>query len=98
MSHHNTDYIEKAKDLFPAIQKFTEWFLAGNQFGIENELYETLQENLISILQDMQTALEESDRVLMLDALEHGISEYLRMFLPEQYFEEMKEKVNESTV
>ena len=32
------------------------------------------------------TAAKENDTVLMLDALESGISEYLTMLVPEEYF------------
>lgn len=96
MHHRKNDYIEKAKSLFPAVEEFVQWFLSGNQFGIEEEIYRKLQQNLIDILQDMTEALKQEDRVLMLDALEHGISEYLVMFIPESYFEE-KRNVNERT-
>ncbi|MDY4838244.1 MAG: hypothetical protein SO160_01675 [Lachnospiraceae bacterium] len=97
MSHRKYDYVEKAKSLFPAISEFVEWFMAGNQFGIEEEVYWQLQENLLGILNDMETAFKEQDRVLMLDALESGISEYLVMFLPEEYFMEQEENVRERT-
>lgn len=94
MYHRKNDYIEKAKSLLPDVQEFVQWFLAGNQFGIEEEIYQKLQRNLISVLQDITEALKQKDRVLMLDALEFGISEYLAMFLPEEYFEE-KRNANE---
>ena len=97
MSHRKYDYVEKTKSLIPDIREFVEWFMAGNQFGIEEEIYRQLQDNLLEILNDMTTALKEQDRVLMLDALEAGISEYLAMFLPEEYFMEQEENVCERT-
>ena len=97
MSHRKYDYVEKTKSLIPDIREFVEWFMAGNQFGIEEEVYWQLQENLLGILNDMETAFKEQDRVLMLDALESGISEYLVMFLPEEYFMEQEENVRERT-
>lgn len=89
------NYVEKAKDLMPRIQEFAGWFLEGNQFGIEEELYYALQGNLLDILKDIMTALKEQDRVLMLDAVENGIGEYLKMFLPENYFEEKRREFDE---
>lgn len=97
MSHRKYDYVERAKNLFPAVSEFIEWFVAGNQFGIEEELYLQLRDNLIRILKDMETAVREGDRVLLLDALEYGISEYLSMFLPEEYFKELEGNVSERT-
>lgn len=85
--HKDNCYIEKAMGLFEEIQEFTQWFLAGNQFGIEEEIYESLKENLLGIVKDCITAAKERDRVLMMDALEQGLSEYLKMFLPEDYIE-----------
>ena len=49
-------------------------------------MYQALQANLLTILDDIVTAAKENDTVLMLDALESGISEYLTMFVPEEYF------------
>lgn len=86
LESRKNDYIEQAKKRLPMIEEFTTWFLSGNQFGIEDELYQALQANLLTILDDIVTAAKENDTVLMLDALEGGISEYLTMFVPEEYF------------
>lgn len=94
MFYRKNDYVEKAKKMLPEITEFVEWFMNGNHFNIDEELYIALQQNMNDILKDMQTALEENDRVLMLDALEHGISEYLKMFLPEEYLEELGERAD----
>lgn len=93
MYHKENHYIEKTAELFPDIQEFAQWFLSGNQFGIEDDLYHALQKSLIEVLKDCEEALRERDRVLMMDALEQGISEYLKMFLSEEY---LKEKENEN--
>lgn len=82
------DYVKKAKELIPDIQEFVNWFMSENQFGVEEDLYQELQQNLIVILKDCMTAFEQDDRVLLLDALEYGLGEYLKMFLPENYLEE----------
>ena len=81
---HSNKYIENSKSLFQAIQEFVGWFLERQEFGFEKRVYD----NLIDILKDCETALKEHDNVLMMDALEQGISGYLEMFLPEGYFRE----------
>ena len=43
---------------------------------------------MLDILKDCMAAFEQKDRVLLLDALEYGLVEYLKMFLPENYIEE----------
>lgn len=75
-------YVENSKSLFPAIQEFVGWFMERQEFGFEKEVYD----NLIDILKDCESALQEHDNVLMMDALEQGLSGYLEMFLPEEYF------------
>lgn len=89
----SNDYIEQARKILPEIEEFTNWFLSGNQFEIEDDLYQALQQNLLGILEDIVTAIQENDTVLMLDALEYGISEYLTMFVPEEYFMDKKVRV-----
>lgn len=86
LESRTNDYVEQAKKLLPKLEEFATWFLAGNQFGIEDELYQALQANLLRVLDDIVTAVKENDTVLMLDALESGICEYLTMFVPEEYF------------
>ena len=80
--------IEEIRKLMPQIQEFVVWFLEGNQFGIEDELYQDMSRNLLDILKDMISAMEYGDRVLLHDAAAYGFSEYLRLFLPEQGGEE----------
>lgn len=89
--NNDIHYIDKAKELFPQIQEFSDWFFKENVFEIDEVLYQKLQINLVDILKDCITAMEENDRVLMLDALEYGISEYLQMFLPENALKEEDE-------
>ncbi len=89
--NRNNNYVDISKSLFPKVQEFVQWFLE-QPFGFETEVYE----NLIGILRDCEMAVKEHDNVLMMDALEQGVSGYLEMFLSEDYFKE-KEKscVNE---
>ncbi|MCI7107497.1 MAG: hypothetical protein MR945_06400 [Agathobacter sp.] len=86
--HKEGTYIEKAQKLIPQIEEFCRWFLEENKFGIEEDLYVALKRNLIDILNDCMQALKERDRVLMMDALEQGLVEYLRLFMPEECLEE----------
>ena len=88
MYYKDNKYLEKAETLIPEVREFVEWFLSGNDFGIEEELYVALQNNLLEILKDCLEALRERDRVLMMDALEQGIEEYLKMFLSDEYLRE----------
>ncbi len=89
------NYVAKAKGLLPQIEEFVQWFLKGNQFGIEPNLYQMLQKNLLTILEDIAEAFKEEDTVLMMDALESGISEYLTIFMPKEYFEKERVRVYE---
>lgn len=95
--HGKNDYVKRANSLLPQIKEFVQWFLSGNQFGIDEELYQALQQNLLKILEDIATAAKENDTVLMLDVLEQGLSEYLKMFMPQDYFEEKRVKVYDRT-
>ena len=88
MYYKGSHYLEQAKALIPQVEEFARWFLGGDSLGLGKEDYGALSENLIGILQDCADALEEGDQVLLMDALEQGILEYLGMFLPESYFAE----------
>lgn len=89
--NNDIHYIDKAKELFPQIQEFSDWFLKENIFEIDEVFYQKMQINLVDILKDCINAIEQNDRVLMLDALEYGISEYLQLFLPENGLNEEDE-------
>lgn len=75
--HRDNNYVENSKSLIKEIQEFVQWFIKDSRFGFEREIYD----NLLDILKDCETALREHDNVLMMDALEQGISGYLEMFL-----------------
>lgn len=75
--------VEAVKKLIPEIQEFVLWFLEGNQFGIEEELYQGMSNNLVRILEDILTALQQEDMVLMYDATACGLVEYLQLFVDE---------------
>lgn len=82
--HHNYNYVENSKMIFQEVQKFVQWFMDGERFVFEKAVYD----NLVDILRDCETAVRNHDHVLMMDALEQGISGYLEMFLSEEFFRE----------
>lgn len=72
--------IELAKKTIPQIQEFVLWFLEENRFGIEEALYLEMQTYLLQVLEDINSAIEQEDRVLLHDAAAYGLMEYLKMF------------------
>ena len=81
--YRNNNYAQNTREIIPQIQEFVQWFLTDIT-GLEEGIYL----NLIDILKDCETAMQEDDNVLMMDALEQGLFEYLEMFLSEEYFRE----------
>lgn len=75
------DNVERIKKIIPEIQEFVLWFLEGNKFGVEEELYQGMSRNLICILEDILEALREGDMVLLHDATAYGLMEYLELFV-----------------
>ncbi len=82
--YHKYNYVKNSKAIFPKIQEFIQWFVEERQGVFEKAVYD----NLLDILKDCETAVREQDHVLMMDALEQGISGYLEMFLSEEFFKE----------
>ncbi len=82
------DY-ENRKELLPIrehlkmIQEFTLWFIQENPLKLEESLFVQKKDELLDILQDIVTAIEENDYVLMNDAITYGIMEYLNGCLSE---------------
>ncbi len=76
--------IKRIKELMSQMQQFALWFLNGNQFGIEEELYQGMVCDLSGILKDIVDAIECGDGVLLHDATAYGFSEYLRLFVSRQ--------------
>lgn len=75
------DNTERTKKIIPEIQEFVLWFLEGNRFGIEEELYQGMSRNLVCLLEDLLEALEQKDMVLLHDAITYGLLEYLELFV-----------------
>ncbi len=74
--------------LIPQIQEFLEWFMGGNIFGIEEEIYAGMCNDLIDILKDILEAVEQRDHVLLNDAVAYGLMEYLKLFMEEGEYDE----------
>ena len=75
------DGVEEIKKVISQIEDFIVWFLEGNKFGIEEELYQEMQNYLLGILKDITDAIVQGDRVLLHDAIAYGLMEYLKMFV-----------------
>lgn len=91
--YQNRRITESAREYLPQIQEFASFFLEGNQFGIEEELYQGLSRNLLNILQDIVEAMGQEDVVLLNDALAYGLMDYLEMFIDTEQEEESNDAV-----
>lgn len=81
--HKDSRYIEMAKEIIPEIDAFAQWFISEELVGITEEEHQWMNQNLLEILKDIAEAIWQEDIVLMMDALEQGLNEYLKMFLPD---------------
>lgn len=79
--YQNRNSYEKIKKVMPQIQEFVLWFIEENKFGIEEELYNGLKENLLYILSDVLDAINQGDIVLLNDAVAYGFMDYLELFV-----------------
>ena len=79
--YQKRDNLEQTRKILPEIQEFVLWFLEGNRFGIEEELYQNMSSNLLEVLKDILEALEQEDMVLLHDAAANGLLEYLQLFV-----------------
>lgn len=81
--------VKKRNDMMPIrenlleIQQFAIWFLQDNHLHDEESVWKEKKEKLLIILEDIVTATEQQDCVLLNDAIVYGIMNYLKCFLPE---------------
>lgn len=85
--------IELIRKMIPQIQEFVLWFLERNIFGIEETLYQDMSQDILGILEDILTALEQGDRVLMQDAMAYGLLEYLELFIESEQEDEENDSI-----
>lgn len=76
--------VERAWKLFPQLQKFSSWFLLENEFDIEEDVYLYMKVQLMEILKDYMEGIEKKDMVLLHDALDYGLVEFLKPFISEE--------------
>lgn len=81
---NRADLVSDVKAIIPDVQKFAMWFLETKNIGVNEEEKQIMDTNVLLMMKDINEALEYSDSVLMYDALECGVAQYLRLFLPEE--------------
>lgn len=82
------DLVKESKEILTDVQTFASWFLATEEIGVNPDEKNNMNSEMILMLKDINEALEHEDSALMYDALENGIAEYLRMFIPEDNLDE----------
>ncbi len=82
--YHKRSSVEQIKEIMPDIQEFVLWFLEGNRFGIEEQFYKDMSNNILVILEDIFEALKQGDIVLLHDATVNGLLEYLQLFMEQE--------------
>lgn len=82
------EIIDDSKRIIPEIQRFATWFLNEPEIGVPEDQKAYMNTEVVRMLKDITQAIEKNDSVLMFDALECGIAEYLRLFIPEEDFED----------
>lgn len=78
------DLIEGIRPIIPEIQSFVMDFIQTEDIGVEPEIKSSMNSDMLGIIKDVTEALEKNDSVLMYDALQCGLVEYLRLFVPEE--------------
>ncbi|MBR5336523.1 MAG: hypothetical protein IK152_00875 [Lachnospiraceae bacterium] len=80
---NRADLVADVKAILPDVQKFAMWFLEAKDIGVSEAEKQIMDNNVLLMIKDINEALEFSDSALMYDALECGVAQYLRLFLPE---------------
>lgn len=81
---NRADLVNDVKEMLPDVQKFAMWFLKTKDIGVSEDEKQIMDNNVLLMMKDINEALEYSDSALMFDALECGVAQYLRLFLPEE--------------
>lgn len=81
--YKDENVLKRAEELAGDIQQFCEGFLQGNVFGIEESEYLEFQNYVIQVLKDYMEAVKQQDMVSMLDTLDYGLRELLKIYIDE---------------
>lgn len=76
-----TNVIEKVIPLTGDIWQFLDVFSRGNVFGMEDEDYRNLLNYVSGVAADYVEAIGQRDAVLMVDTLDNGLRELLKIYL-----------------
>ena len=68
----------------PLLNNFVNEFFGENVFGLEEGDYQLLKQLLLDILNDITAGMEQRDRVLLEDAVEYGLKEFVELFIPDE--------------
>lgn len=88
--YNNNENCKEIVTEIPQIQNFIEWFMQGNRIEIDDDLYTGMCSNLIDILKDILSAIENKDHVLLNDAIAYGLMNYLKIFMSEGDYNEQE--------
>ena len=75
---------ENVADFLPMLGEFANKFLEENYFGFDEEDYQQLRQLLLNILSDIAQGMEQRDNVLLEDAVEFGLKEFLELFVMDE--------------
>lgn len=89
------DVFEETKKLLPEISEFSRMFFNNNEYELPEDDYAHLQRLLLDDLADCIQGMEQRDVVLLMDALDFGLREWLKILLPEKRKLEIEEGVDD---
>lgn len=75
--------------LLPQIQEFTKLISDQDNFEMEEKEYQNFLEYYMTIIQDVVSAIENRDVVLLFDSLAYGLLDVIILFLPEGEWERL---------
>ncbi len=80
---NNVDIVKESMEFLKDVQDFASWFLETDDIGVDPDAKKNMNVEMVSVLRDINESLEHEDSALMYDALENGMAEFLRLFIPE---------------
>lgn len=90
------DMGDRLKAWMPSLSEITEKVIQNNCYGLESQTYEDICVWWNSILSDILEGMTQRDTVLLEDAVEFGLKEFLECFLSEEELQKIRrESVDE---